>query len=51
MGQNIGSFSPNGMKTQLCLISEEYAEFNEASIEATNDLTNREPTELPEGAS
>jgi predicted HAD superfamily Cof-like phosphohydrolase len=30
------------MKTQLNLISEEYAEFNEAYIEATNDLTNRE---------
>jgi predicted HAD superfamily Cof-like phosphohydrolase len=40
MSQTVGSFSPSGMKTQINLISEEYAELNEAFIEATTHIQN-----------
>jgi len=41
MSQTVGSFSPSGMKTQINLISEEYAEFNEAFFEATKHIQNQ----------
>ena len=45
MGQEVGSFSPNGMKTQINLISEEYAELNEAFFEATKHIQNKRARE------
>ena len=45
MGQEVGSFSPNGMKTQINLISEEYAELNEAFFEAAKHIQNKRARE------
>ena len=45
MMQPCGNFSPSGMRTQLNLISEEYAELNEAFVAVIADLQNKRARE------
>lgn len=45
MDQKVGNFSQSGMRTQISLISEEYAELNEAFFQARNNIQDKKARE------